>query len=241
MKLRKAAMGAALLAALGASVALAEDNPFKKKPPFKTAIIEYSMTGNEQGHATLYVEGLKQAQLSESSVSLKGWTGQVEKKALITTPERIIEVNISKKTARAHGNIQTYMVQEYEKLSAAEKVLARKNAEKLGAAMMTQFAGGLPKAEQGTFLGKPVEIFTFTGITIQTWKDANIPLKSEGEGMMGMKISNVATSVKTDVPLPAGVFEAPVGIEVVFDQQADQMMRTMAGEMMTNLKDPNFK
>jgi hypothetical protein len=240
MKLRKA-MGAVLLAALGASLALAEDNPFKKKPPFKTAIIEYSMTGNEQGHATLYVEGLKQAKISDSSSSFKGLTGKVEKKAVITTPERIIEVNISKKTARAHGNIQTYMAQEYEKLSATEKALARKNAEKLGAAVMTQFAGGLPKAEQGNFLGKPVEIFTFMGITIQTWKDANIPLKSEGEGMMGMKISNVATSVKTDVPLPAGVFEAPVGIDVVFDQKADQMMRTMAGEIMTNLKDPNFK
>lgn len=239
MKLRKV-LGAALLAVLGAGLALAEDNPFQKKPPFKTAIIEYSMAGSEQGHETLYVEGLKQAKVSESSVSWKGLGGQVEKKVIITTPERIIEVNISKKTGRAHGNIQTYMAQEYEKLSAAEKALVRKNTEKLGASITTQFAGGLPKAEQGTFLGKQVEIVTLQGLTTQIWKGANIPLKSEG-GMMGMKVSKVATSVKTDVPLPAKVFEVMVGIEVVFDQQADQMMRRMASEMMTHLKDPNFE
>jgi hypothetical protein len=233
-----------LLVALGVIAgfgpAQAEDNPFKREPPFKTAVIEYTMAGSEQGKATLYVEKLKQAKVSESSVSMMGRTGEVEKKAHITTPEQVIDVNISKKTARAHGNMQTYLAQEYEKLSPAEKVTVRKNAEKLGATMMTQFAGGVPKAEQGVFLGKPVDIVTFKGITTQTWKDAGIPLKSEGS-MMGMKISNVATSLKTDVPLPAGVFEAPAGIEVVFDQQADQMMRMMAGRMLTSLKDPNFE
>jgi hypothetical protein len=88
---------------------------------------------------------------------------------------------------------------------------------------------------------RSVEIVTIKGVTVQTWKDANIILKSEGVGMMGMKISDVATSVKTDVPLPAGVFEAPKGIEVVFDEPVDRMMRSMASELMTHLKDPNFK
>jgi hypothetical protein len=243
MKFGKA-IWAAILAALGlvagAGPALADDNPFRRQPPFKTAVVEYVMNGSEQGKATLYVEGLKQAKVSESTVSMMGKTGEVEKKAHITTPEKIIDVNLSKKTARSHGNMQTYLAQEYDKLTPAEKAIVRKNAEKLGATMMNQFAGGMPKSEPGVFLGKPVDIVTFKGITTQTWKDAGIPLKSEGS-MMGMKISNVATSLKTDVPLPAGVFEAPAGIEVVFDQQADQMMRMMAGRMLTSLKDPNFE
>jgi hypothetical protein len=136
--------------------------------------------------------------------------------------------------------MQTYLAQEYDKLTPAEKAVVRRNAEKLGTTMMNQFAGGVPKIEQGVFLGKPVDIVTVMGVTTQTWKDAGIPLKSEGS-MMGMKVSNVATSLKTDVGLPAGVFEAPAGIEVVFDQQADQVARMMAGRLMTSLKDPNFE
>ncbi|MFH1059831.1 MAG: hypothetical protein V1797_14285 [Pseudomonadota bacterium] len=232
-----------LLLALAAAPApaLAADNPFRPKLPFKTAIIKYELRGSEKGAATLYVDGEKSAKHTESSLAIMGMN-QAKKSIHITTPEQVIEVDLIQKKATATGNMTTYLAQRYEKLSAAEQANVRQNAEKMGASLMTSFmgGGGKPQIQEGSFKGKPVQIVTVMGMTSYTWKDTPITLKTSGS-MMGMQMDQEAVDIQTNVAVPANAMAVPGGIPVVFDKQADQMQRRMADNMLNMLKDPNFE
>jgi hypothetical protein len=225
---------------MAAAPGLAADNPFRPKLPFKSAIVKYELRGSEKGAATLYIDGDKSARHTDSNLSMMGMN-QPKKAIHITTPEQVIEVDLIQKKATATGNLMTYLAQRYEKLSPAEQANVRKNAEKMGNAMLASFmGGGKPQIKEGAFKGKPVQIATVMGMTSYTWKDTPITLKTEG-AMMGVKVDEEAMDIKTDVPVPASALAAPAGIPVVFDKEADQMQRMMADNMLGMLKDPNFE
>lgn len=229
-----------LLALMSAAPGLAADNPFRPKLPFKSAIVKYELRGNEKGTATLYLDGDKSARHTDSQMAMMG-TSQVRKNIHITTPDQMIEVDLVQKKATATGNMSTYLAQRYDKLSAAEQANVRKNAEKMGTAMMSAFMGqgGKPEIKEGTFKGKPVQIATVMGMTSYTWKDTPITLKTEGS-LMGMRMDEEAMDIQTNVSVPASALAVPAGIPVVFDQEADRMQRTMADNILNMLKDPNF-
>lgn len=232
---------ALLLLALAAAPALAADNPFRPKLPFKTAIVKYELRGNEKGSATLYIDGDKSARHTDSTMSIMGMN-QVKQSIHITTAEQVVDVDLVEKKATATGNMTTYLAQRYEKLSSAEQAIVRKNAEKMGSALMTSFMGqgGKPQIQEGTFKGKPVQIVTIMGMTAYTWKDTPVTLKTSGS-MMGMRMDEEATDIQTNVAVPASALAVPGGIPVVFDKEADQMQRQMADNMINMLKDPNFE
>jgi hypothetical protein len=221
------------------AMAAGQENPFVHKLPFQTAVIKYKLSGSEQGTSVLYVDGLRQARERDSSLNMMGMV-QKRKALTITMPDKVIEVDLTAKTAKSHGNMQTYMAQEFEKLSPADKATVRKNSEKFGGMMAQQVMGGKPETTQGTFLGKPVDIVTIGQFTSNTWKDTGITLKIKGT-MMGMIIDEEAVSAETNVPIKSGLFEVPAGIQVVVDAQADQMMRNMAKSTLDMLKDPQFE
>ena len=224
---------------LAAWPALAADNPFRPKLPFKSAIIKYEMRGSQQGKATLYIQGETSARHEESSMTMMGMK-QARKGITITTPDKVVEVDLVAKKATATGNMATYMAQQYEKLGPAEQATVRQNAEKMGTALAGQFMGGKPQVKQGTFKGKPAQIVTMGGMTTYNWKDTPITLKTEGS-VMGMRMDQEAVSIETDVAVPASALQVPAGIQVVFDQEADRMQRTMAQNMVNMLKDPQFE
>ncbi|MFZ5585060.1 MAG: hypothetical protein ACOZHQ_03930 [Thermodesulfobacteriota bacterium] len=230
-----------LLALMAAAPGLAADNPFRPKLPFKSAIVKYELRGSEKGAATLYIDGDKSARHTDSNMTMMGMN-HPKQSIQITTPEQVIEVDLIQKKASATGNLMTYLAQRYEKLSPAEQANVRKNAEKMGNAMMASFmgGGGKPQIKEGVFKGKPVQIATVMGMTSYTWKDTPVTLKTEG-AMMGVKVDEEAVDIKTDVSVPASALAPPAGIPVVFDKEADQMQRMMADNMLGMLKDPNFE
>ncbi len=221
------------------ALAQAADNPFAPKLPFATAEIKYQLKGNEAGTAVLYVDGQRSARVVDTALTMMG--GKHPKKSItITLPDKVIEVDLITRTAKATGNMNTYLAQEYEKLSAAEKAAVQKNAEKLGSSMGHAFAGAPPQITQGAFKGNTVDIATVAGFTSYTWKGAGIVLKTQGS-MMGMKIDEEAVSIETGVPVKSQVFEVPAGIAVSFDQEDDQIQRQMAKATLDLLKDPQFE
>ena len=229
-----------LILALGcAAAAQASDNPFIVKYPFKSAIIQYKMDGSQKGTATLYVKGQTSARYTEAVSKVFGMTQKI-RTIDITTPDKMIHVDLEEGKARSTGNMMTYMAQEYEKLSPAEKENVRKNSESVGTQMGQQFMGGKPETSEGTFMGKPVTITKAGSMTSQVWKGTPIVLKMQGS-IMGMRTDQVATSIKEGADVPADKLQPPAGIQVMHDPEGDAMMRQMAKNMLDNLKDPDFE
>ena len=227
------------------AVSMAGDNPFIiKKLPFRTAEIHYSMEGSTRGTAVEYWDGQKHARHSDTRFSgFMGMGASSSKTIEIYTPEKLINVDMSKQTARATGNPVTYMAEEYEKLSSAEKKLVNKNAKNLGMSFMQMFqqsGGSGMEISEGEFKGKKVMITKMMGMTTYTWKDTPIVLKSYGS-IMGISNKTVATKIKTNVRIDPKVFEVPAGIKVVYDHEADRHMRMMAKRMIEWLNDPDFE
>jgi len=218
---------------------LADDNPFQYKSPFKSAIIKYKYSGSETGESEVYFLGDKKAEYKQTSTKVMGVSAGKSNTIIITSPDKVIIVDLDKARARSTGNPMTYMAEEYNKLSAAEKKQVRQNSEEAGTSMMNSFMGGKPETRSGTFLGKPVKIVTMGGFTTYTWEDKGVVLKSSGS-MMGIKTDMEATGVQVGVSVPSSKFKVPNGIEVVFDQEADQQQRQMVRHMITSLKDPEF-
>lgn len=228
--------------ALAAGPAAAAANPFQPKLPFDSAVIVYQLSGNTTGTETLYIQGQKQARRQISETKVFGFSGGKAETLTITTPEMVTTVDFEKKEATQTGNMQTYLAQEYEKLSPAEKKTVQKNAQNMGQNMLQALAGGggaQPQRSEGTFMGKPVEIVTVMGMTSHVWKGSNIPLKTQGS-IMGMEINSVATDIKVDSGVPADAFQVPAGFATRFDHEADQQQREMAKQIMASLKDPDF-
>ena len=240
MRSKKACLALAVVALVLTWVlpVVAADNPFViKSPPFKSAIIKYKYTGTQQGTATVYYQGDIRAEHEHTATKVMG-IGSENNTITITEPRRITEVNLDEKKAFYTGNYMTYMAQEYDNLSPAEKKRVKKNAKDMGGDFMAAM-GGKPKTRQGRFMNRPVEITTVMGMTSYTWKDKHILLKQEGS-VMGMKMNMVATDIKTNVPVPADKLRVPAGIKAVFNKEADQQQRQMAKQFMAKLKDPDF-
>jgi hypothetical protein len=188
----------------------------------------------------IYIDGQRTARHVDTAFSFGGGAKDPKKSITITLPDKVIEVDLIAKTAKATGNMTTYLAQEYEKLSAAERTMVEKNAEKLGASISQALAGAPPQTSQGTFKGKPVDIVTVAGITSYTWKEAGVTLKTQG-ALMGVKVDEEAVYIETGATLKPGVFEVPAGITVVFEKEEDQMQRQMAVATLAMLKDPQFE
>ena len=231
------AMAAMALILIWACPALAADNPFEPPPPFNSAIIKYKYEGTQSGQSTVYYKGPVKAEHKQVATKVLGF-GSEDNTIVITEPKRITTVDLGKNEAYYTGNYMTYMAQEYEKLSPAEKKRVKKNAEKMAGNFMAAM-GGKPQIRQGAYMNHPVDIVTVMGLTIYTWKGKQVPLKQEGS-VMGMRMNMVATSVKTGVPIPSGKLRVPAGIKAVFNQEADDQQRKTAKRVMDMLGDPDF-
>ncbi|MBU1155638.1 MAG: hypothetical protein KJ921_07290, partial [Proteobacteria bacterium] len=232
------ALAAMALILAWAFPAFAADNPFKLAPPFKSAIIKYAYSGTQKGQSTVYFKGNVRAEHKQVATKILGF-GSEDNTIIITDPQRITTVDLGKKEAYYTGNSMTYMAQEYEKLTPAEKKRVKKNAEEMAGNFLAAMGGGKPEIKQGTFMNHPVEIVSVMGLTSYTWKDKHVVLKQEGS-IMGMQMNMVATEVKTGVPVPSDMLQPPAGIKPVFNQEADDQQRKMAKQVMDMLKDPDF-
>ncbi|KMY67628.1 hypothetical protein AAU61_06865 [Desulfocarbo indianensis] len=238
---RKICFALAALAALGlcSGAALADENPFRPKAPFKSAIVHYKHQGSETGQSTLYYKGQDTAEYKDTSTTVWGMNQGQEKTITITRPKEVIVVDLVKKEGMKTGNQMAYMAEEYEKLNPAEKARVKKNAEKMGQSMLGMAQGGQPQIREGQFMGKPVQITSVMGLTSYVWKDKGVLLKQEGS-LMGIKMDTVATKVEVGVPVPGEKLQPPPGIKVVYNENADQEQRKVAKQVMEMLKDPDF-
>ncbi len=198
------------------SVAFAGSNKFKLYE-FKSAIVEYKLSGSSKGTKTKYIKeyGFKEATYEKSSAEAMGFSSE-KNEVVILDGYDMISVDFDKKTGIKMKNEVAVAMAE-ENIDPAEF-----GKEMLKAMEYTKLS------ETGTVAGKKCEIWkgNTMGMDIKIWVWKNLTLKSESSGW-GMKSKMEATSIKLDVSVPDSKFEAPKGIKFVDPNKVPSMENLM--------------
>jgi hypothetical protein len=212
------------------------DNPWERKLPFENATINYTLSGNEQGTETLYIRdyGKETATYHKTTTTMMGRTVQNDT-VLIQTPDWMYTFDLVKKTGKKNVNPQKYMIEEYNKLSSAEKSQVMKNAQEMGTTMAKGMGGKIEKNVE-KILGFDCDRATVMGTTVSSIHETGIPLKSD-TNMMGISMKKEAKDVNKG-SIDAKYFQHPAGITPQADPEGDDMSRSMAQQTVTMLKDP---
>lgn len=184
------------------SVAFAGSNKFKKYE-FKSAIVEYKVSGLSKGTKTVYIKdyGFQEAEYEKTTMSVFGMT-QKSNKVKIQDGYNIISADLNEKTGAKMKNEMAIAMAE-ENIDPAE----------FGKEMLKALGGKkLNKTE--TILGKKCDIWQDKAGTSEQWIWKNLALKVESK-VMGMNYNIEATSLKVDVAVPDSKFKAPKGIKYV--------------------------
>lgn len=216
-------------------IALAgNNNPWERKLPFEKATIQYTLSGTEKGTETMYIRdyGKDTASYHKGVNTMMGRTIQTDT-IHITTPDWVYTFDLLKKTGKKSVNPQKYIIEEYNKLSSADKDKVMKNAREMGTNIGMQ---GKLEMNAEKILGYDCDRVTVMGSTIYSIHEAGIPLKID-TAIMGISMQKVATEVNKGFA-DAKYFEFPAGITPQPDPEGDAMARSMAPQVIAMLKDP---
>ena len=105
---------------------LAQENPFEKKLPFKEAIIEYALAGNQKGVETLYIKDFGKQRVLYTNTNSKIISKSKEQLTLIT-PKWVYSLTKNSNTASRVPNLNYLLYIRYQELSDTEKEKVLKN------------------------------------------------------------------------------------------------------------------
>lgn len=212
-------------------------NPWEQKLPFKEAAIHYTISGMETGAETLYVRdyGRERVTYHQGKTTMMGMT-TVNDTIEIESPDWVYSFDLTARTGTKAVNPQKYMIEEYNRLSVAERKQVEENIKEIGLPM-GEVMGGKVEPKAVKILGYECDRVQMMGSTVYSIHETGIPLKIEST-VMGMGMKQEATKVDTGAVSPK-YFELPQGIEPVADPEGDAMARTMARQTMATLKSPD--
>ena len=218
---------------LFATSAGAVENPWDMKLPFKSAMVEYELTGTMTGDKTIYVKdyGKTRAEYNNTTMKMMGMT-QLQKEVIITTPDWEYTIDLMENTGTKQANLNKFMTQEFNKLSKSDQRKVVENAEKFGIATVDGMEGRVEK-NASKILGYTCDKVSMTGVVAHTITGTDLPLKTTGD-IMGMKINQVATKVMKGDVHPSK-FALPTNIEFEHDVQTDLMMEEQAKTIIQSL------
>ncbi|HMN49026.1 MAG TPA: hypothetical protein PKD67_07830 [Ignavibacteriaceae bacterium] len=188
---------------------------FQKRYGVKSGIIEYDLSGVQEGTKTLYFDdwGMRQAEYTRSVISVSGYTKAVNLVTIIDG-EYQYTINLDQKTGTKTRNpiIKEMETLKYEKgfNEFGEQMILKMGAEKVGSE---------------NFLGKNCDVYEIKKSNTKLWVWNWITLKSEVKSR-AFDISTVATKIETDVPIPSSKFAVPEKIvlnEVDLDNLENEM------------------
>jgi len=211
--------------------------PWEKKLPFESATIKYAIHGMEEGEEILYIRDYGKETATYHTTVTKMMGMAINNTTIeFTTPDFIYTYDLQEKSGFKSVNPKKIMIEEYEKLSSAEKKTVQKNAEQMGVSFAEGMGGEIEQnaVEIQGFSCDKVNIIN--GATIYLIHGTEIPLKTEME-MMGMKMNMEATSI-TKGKVDSMFFQHPAGIVAEINSESDAMSRTIARETIAMLKDP---
>lgn len=228
-----------LLLLVLSSLAWGENLPWEMQLPFKEAIIQYDLMGNQQGKEVLYINdyGKLRAKHHASTTTVMGTANKTETIEIID-PDWIYSYNLIEKKGEKTTNPRKFYQAEYNKLTAEEKRNFEKNSKELGAGMVGKH-GGSVKQNAEKILGYDCDVTTIGGMsTVYLLHGSDIPLRTE-VSMMGMKSSTLATKVDTSGGGPASAFAPPPGISATLNKEMDALIAETVKQSIDTLKRPD--
>ena len=225
-------MVSSLLVAVVPAV-MASDSPWEKKLPFKSATVSYKIKGTMKGTKTIYVKDYGRTQLEERNTKMSMFgMQQLQQEWILTTPEWEYTLDKTTNEASKTANPYKYMIEEYNKLSETDQETVRDNAEKTGFAFIEQGEGEFIP-EDKKILGYKCDKINMMGVKAHVIHGTEFPLAA-ATNMMGIKMTEMATSVETD-RVDSSKFNLPQGVEFVFDAHADQILKQQAKSVINSL------
>ncbi len=205
-------------------------SPWEVKLPFKSAVIEYKITGMDNGTQTMYIKdyGRYRATYKNASMKIMGMTTKINT-IEITTPDWIYSIDLTAGTGTKSVNPTKYMIEEYNKLSHRDKKRVMENAKKMGTTMMNGVQGEIQK-NAATILGYRCDVMTIPGMKIYSITDTDIPLKSESN-ILGPPSVVEAVKIR-EVAVPDEKFMPPHGVRIEYDSESEKMAREDARKMV---------
>lgn len=225
-----------VLLAVPGLVMAEKEMPWSRKLPFESLTVHYALDGMETGTEILYIKdhGKKQATYRTTVTSMMGM--KMENKSIeIEDGEWIYSYDLNEQTGTKSRHPSVYMTEEFQKLSAEEQRKVLENSEKMGGDIMSGM-GGVIEKKAANMHGFDCDRTSVMGTVILNIHDTEVMLKMESN-IMGIKMNQVATAVDKG-KVDDKMFMPPAGIEAVFDEEADRMVRQMAQNAIAFLKDP---
>ncbi len=188
---------------------------FQKRYGVKSGIIEYDLSGIQEGTKTLYFDdwGMRQAEYTRSVISVNGYTKAINLVNIIDG-EYQYTINLDQKTGTKTRNpiIKEMEELKYEKgfNEFGEQMILKMGAEKIGS---------------DNFLGKDCGVYEIKKSDTKLWVWDWIILKSEIKSGR-IDISTTATKIQTDVQVPSAKFALPEKVvlnEVDLDNIENEM------------------
>ena len=209
------------------TTALAKEiNPWEQKLPFKEAIISYEITGTQTGSSTLYLKDYGKTSALFRNVTTKILMMKTQESTLnITTRDWVYSIDLNEKTGMKQVNPEKYLIEEFNKLSAAEQKKVAANVEEFGMSFVTGMEGTFEKNAK-KILGYNCDKITMMGTTVYSISNIGLPLKTKSN-MMGMKFKEKATEIKK-TSVPADKFMVPDGVKIRYIPDNDEIARNHA-------------
>ena len=231
------AVVAAAIAMLLSVQAAAQSSPFSWQLPFEQALVTYEISGMESGNELLYIKdfGSTTARHRETTTTILGVTRHLSSLE-ITTPEWIYSFDLQEKIGSKSVNPRKLMIEEYEKLGAADRQKVSENARSMGNVLMDGLAVSMAQNVK-EILGYSCDRMTAMGSTVYTIHGTGLALMSETD-LMGISLKSVATAIETG-EIDNSYFEFPADIAVHHDLEADRVAQLMAQRAIEALKDPD--
>lgn len=190
-----------------------------KKYQIKSGIVEYKITGSQQGTQTLYFDnwGLLTAEFMDITTKMMGMTMKSSTLNL-TDKDWTYNINLDEKNGTKISNKELQ-----ELLNSTNK----KDLEELGRKMMEKMGGR--KLGNETFMGRDCEVWEISKLNTKVWLYKYIPLKTISNIVGEIVIE--ATKIEENVSVPAEKFLVPEGIKITEQKFTDEEKK-MSEEMM---------
>lgn len=188
---------------------------FQKRYGIKSGVIEYIITGSQEGTKTLYFDswGMRQAEYTRSVLSVGGFTKPLNL-ANIIDGEFQYMINIDQNSGTKTRN---------PILKSIEQLKDQKGFNEFGEQMLLSM--GANKIGSETFLGKDCDIYEMKSTGTKLWVWEWLTLKSETKSG-GLQINLTATRINEGGTVPKEKFKIPEKVvlnEVDLDNIENEM------------------
>lgn len=170
-----------------------------KRYQFKSGKVKYKTSGSMKGTETMYFDnyGMQEVKETKATLEMMGIKQITDVKTIMNDKWVYTIDNNSGKANKVENPLYSMFPKGTD-------------LEKVGEEMMKNMGG--KKIGTETLLGKDCDIWEIKKLMSKVWVWKSIPIKSE-INMMGMKITQIATSVEVDIDVSPDKFKLPEGVE----------------------------